>query len=85
MYKIIISILLISLLFQNNNSSLKEIYKKLNIHQDFDNDTIIEEAEVLVSIGHNILDKEIFLSQKCAEAWIRMKKHAAQDSVQLDI
>ena len=48
-------------------------------------DTIIHEQNELVSIGKNILKKEIFLSKKCAYAWEEMKKDALKDSIHISV
>ena len=82
--KLIISILILSLGFYGE-LTLDEIYLKLNINNKTIEKKIIPEETDLISIGINILGKEIFLSTKCALAWEQMKKDALQDSIKISI
>jgi len=76
---------LISIFLANDMLSLEQIYLKLNIDKKIILDTIIVESENLVSIGENILGKEIFLTKKCAKAWNEMYNAAINDSIRLSI
>ena len=48
----------------------------MNINQKLIENIIIPEGKNIISIGLNILGKEIFLSKKCASAWDDMQKAA---------
>ena len=62
-----------------------EIYLILDINKISIQDSIILEQVDLVSIGNNILGKEITLSKKCAQAWMQMKDDALKDSIQISL
>ena len=78
-------ILFINILFQSGKLTLEEMYLELNANQETDNHHIIGETKEIISIGKNILGKEIFLSQKCAQSWLDMNAHAKKDSIILSI
>ena len=80
-----IILLIVNLLLSNNNITLNEIYEKLNVNIKSLNSAIVPEQKDLVSIGFNTLGKEIFLSKKCASAWIKMQKDAKKDSIEMEI
>ena len=82
--KLMITIL-INLAFCSMDMSLDNIYEKLNINTKTLEQSIIPEAKTIISIGTNKLGKEIFLSPKCASAWIEMEADAKQDSIELSI
>lgn len=77
--------ILIHLIFPAKYLTLDEIYSKLKINDDSMEKMIVPEQKSLISIGENILGKEIFLSKKCANAWGKMKKQAAKDSIQISV
>ena len=81
----LIYIFLIHSVFTNNINELNEIYAKLNIDTTMLPSTIILEEKKIVSIGYNILNKEIFLSEKCAQSWIKMKNDALKGSMQISV
>ena len=81
----LIYIFLIHSVFTNNINELNEIYAKLKIDITTIPSSIILEEKKLVSIGLNILDKEIFLSEKCAQSWVKMKNNALKDSIQISV
>jgi len=81
----IILFISISLLFSTKFLTLDDIYNKLDIDKKSLDDTIVPEQTELVSIGLNTLGKEIFLSEQCANAWIRMQEDAKKDSIQITI
>ena len=81
----IILLILTNLLFSTKILTLDAIYNKLNIDKDLLDDTLVPEQSNLVSIGLNKFGKEIFLSEKCANAWLRMKLDAKKDSIEMII
>ena len=84
-FNIFYLVLFIHIIWTNNILTLDGMYLKLNIDKKNIQDTIIIEESDLISIGNNILGKEIFLSEKCAKSWIIMQQDALQDSIHISI
>ena len=82
--KILLTIL-ISLLLPNKTLNLDAIYTKLNIDKQSLPSAIVPEQQNLVSVGPNIVGKEIFLSKNCANAWNQMHEAAKKDSIKMTI
>ena len=92
-------LLLINIIFPNHKLTLEEIYLDLKINKTImspgastypyapsDGDTsIIAEESNVVSVGKNILGKEIFLSKKCAASWMKMQQAALNDSITISV
>ena len=78
-------IILIHIIFANNPLTLDEMHSKLKINKEFITGFIVPEEKNIVSIGCNILGKEIYLSKKCAVAWREMQNDALKDSMQMSI
>ena len=71
--KLIIT-LIANFVFAGNQLTIDEIYHKLKIDKKTIAHSIVPEEKNIVSIGKNILGKEIFLSKKCAKAWRKMQE-----------
>ena len=82
---LLLILLLSNIIFANNMQNLNEIYLALNINKNTLLDSIIHEENDLISIGENTLGREIFLSKKCAEAWLKMQGDALKDSIHISI
>ena len=78
-------LLIVNVLHAHDVTELKTIYNQLNLSIADVQDSIVTEELELVSIGENILGKEIFLSKKCAKAWEKMKYEAKKDSIQISV
>ena len=81
----LIIILITNFVFSGNQLTIDEIYHKLKIDKKTITHSIVPEEKDIVSIGENILGKEIFLSKKCAKAWRKMQEDALEDSIKLSI
>ena len=82
---IILLFLVINIASAHHTPNLNTIYKELNFSLEEVQDSIVIEAEQLVSIGENVLGKEIFLSKECAQSWKKMQHDAMQDSITISV